>query len=90
MSASTVVGIHDRLEAKDLIDRQRDSNDRRLVNVTISESDQKLIDRAPPLLQEYFVAALQLFEREQVAIATSLERVAVLMNVDAGGSAPSQ
>lgn len=89
LSASTVVGILDRLEAKGLIERERDSKDRRIVNVTALEKGRRLIEQAPPLLQEHFLTALrQLSDREQTVIAKSLERVAALMQLQDGGLHP--
>ncbi len=82
LSPSTVVGILDRLEKKDFIQRTRDDNDRRQVNVTLTEQGEQLVKNAPSPLQDSLAAALQqLPELEQATIALSLKRIADLMEV---------
>ena len=80
LSASTVVGILDRLEEKGLITRQRDHNDRRLINVQATPKGEELVTQAPsPLPSALANALMQLPELEQATIALSLERVVNLM-----------
>lgn len=80
LSASTVVGILDRLEEKGLITRQRDHRDRRLINVQATSSGKELVAQAPSPLPTALANALtQLPELEQATIALSLERVVNLM-----------
>lgn len=80
LSASTVVGILDRLEEKGLISRQRDSRDRRVINVQATDRGKELVAQAPSPLPTALAEALkQLPELEQATIALSLERVVELM-----------
>jgi len=80
LSASTVVGILDRLEEKDLITRQRDHKDRRLINVQATPKGEDLAAQTPSPLPTALANALkQLPELEQATIALSLERVVDLM-----------
>jgi DNA-binding MarR family transcriptional regulator len=80
LSASTVVGILDRLEEKDLIARQRSQEDRRLVQVRATPAGAELANRAPSPLQQTLAKALVgLPELEQATIALALERVVTLM-----------
>lgn len=80
LSASTVVGILDRLEEKGLITRRRDHRDRRLINVQATSSGKELVAQAPSPLPTALANALtQLPELEQATIALSLERVVNLM-----------
>jgi DNA-binding MarR family transcriptional regulator len=80
LSPSTVVGILDRLEKKDLVRRLRDTVDRRVVNVMLSEHGRKLVENAPSPLQDGLAGSLKrLSEMEQATIALSLERVVELM-----------
>ena len=80
LSASTVVGILDRLEEKGLIIRQRDHRDRRQINVQATPAGEDLVAQAPSPLPTALANALkQLTELEQATIALSLERVANLM-----------
>ena len=80
MGISTINGVIDRLEKKGLVARQRDTQDRRKVFITVTESGKEVTKSAPSLLQERFSEALRnLPELEQAAIALSLERVVELM-----------
>ena len=83
MGISTINGVIDRLEKKGLVLRQRDTQDRRKVFITVTESGKKITKSAPSLLQERFSEALRnLPELEQAAIALSLERVVELMEAE--------
>lgn len=89
LSASTVVGILDRLEERALILRERDSTDRRRVNVSATVAGRELADQAPSPLQETLARALhELPELEQTAIALSLERIVTLMEAERIEAAP--
>lgn len=89
LSASTVVGILDRLEKKGFIRRLRDSNDRRVVNVSATEKGQKLAYNAPSPLQDGLANALnRLSELEQATIALSLKRIVDLMEAGHLEAAP--
>ena len=89
LSPSTMIGILDRLEAKDLIRRARDSKDRRLVYVTLTDAGRALASHAPSPLQDTLAKALgQLPEIERIMIAESLERIAGLMQADHIDAAP--
>lgn len=89
LSSSTVVGILDRLEKKELIRRTRDEKDRRQVNVAATESGVRLANHAPSPLQDGLARALsKLSELEQATIALSLRRIVDLMEVDDFDAAP--
>lgn len=80
LSASTVVGILDRLEEKGLVARERSREDRRLVRITATAAGAALAQRAPSPLQKTLADALNgLPELEQATIALSLERTVQLM-----------
>ena len=80
LSASTVVGILDRLEEKGLIERHRSLEDRRQVQVRATAAGVELARRAPSPLQQTLAKALNaLPELEQATIALALERVVTLM-----------
>jgi len=83
MGISTINGIIDRLEKKGLVIRQRDTQDRRKVFITVTDAGKEITKAAPALLQDRFAEALRnLPELEQAAIALSLERVVELMEAE--------
>ena len=80
VSASTVIGILDRLEEKGFIQRIRSKSDRRLVDVTITEKGLKAAKEAPPPLQDVLATSVrELPEIEQVAISLSLKKIVDLL-----------
>ena len=82
LSPSTIVGILDRLEAKGLIMRERDADDRRVMWVSITDNGRLLASSAPSPLQDTLAEALRVLPgEEQIKIAESLERVVSLMEV---------
>ncbi|HCA26604.1 MAG TPA: MarR family transcriptional regulator [Betaproteobacteria bacterium] len=90
LSASTVVGILDRLEEKGLITRERDRIDRRLVYIRATALGAALAQNAPSPLQATLANMLgTLPEKEQATIARSLERIAGLMAAQRLDAAPS-
>jgi DNA-binding MarR family transcriptional regulator len=89
LSPSTIVGIIDRLEEKKLVQRNRDSKDRRLIHICITEAGEELIAAAPSLLQDTLVDALVgLPESEQISITLTLEKLVDLMEAGHIGAAP--
>jgi DNA-binding MarR family transcriptional regulator len=80
VSASTVVGILDRLEDKGLVRRERSREDRRIVFVAATEAGIDLAKNTPSPLQKKLADALKaLPELEQATITLSLERIVELM-----------
>lgn len=80
VSASTVVGILDRLEDKGLVRRERGREDRRIVFVTATEAGRALAADAPSPLQKHLADGLNaLPELEQATITLALERIVALM-----------
>jgi DNA-binding MarR family transcriptional regulator len=80
LSMSTVNGIVDRLENKQLIIRERKDKDRRKVLISATDEGINLASSAPPPLQDRLSQAIaNLPELEQVSIALSLERIVEMM-----------
>ncbi|MFA7624874.1 MAG: MarR family transcriptional regulator, partial [Pusillimonas sp.] len=80
VSASTVVGILDRLEDKGLVRRERGREDRRIVFVWPTEAGIALAQGTPSPLQQKLAESLNaLPELEQATITLSLERIVDLM-----------
>jgi DNA-binding MarR family transcriptional regulator len=87
LSASTVNGIVDRLEAKQYLIRQRSSRDQRRVHLLLTEAGRSIISSSPALLQDQLSNSLAgLPEAELLTVTHSLERIVELMgskNMDA-------
>lgn len=89
LSPSTVVGILDRLEKRNLIVRERDKNDRRVVHLSTTKIGKKVVKNAPSPLQENLATALaKLSELEQSTIVLSLKRIVDLMEAKDLEAAP--
>ena len=82
LSAGTVNGILDRLQAENLITRKRTAKDRRKVIIRLTEQGRELVDRAPSLLHAQLAAHIEtLPDFKQAAIALSLEEIEKLMEL---------
>ncbi len=82
LTPSTLVGIVDRLEAKGLIRRKRDAEDRRKVFLHATAAGRALLRDTPSPLQDRLAAALRdLPELERSTLALSLERLVDLMEI---------
>lgn len=80
LSQGTVTGILDRLAARQLVTRERNPNDRRLVTVAITDAGRALVEQAPSPLQETFTRQLaELAPSEQENILITLERIVRMM-----------
>jgi DNA-binding MarR family transcriptional regulator len=81
LSQATVTTILDRLEARELVRRERSSTDKRKVYVTLTETGAKTLKLAPAPLQQYFAQQFQALEDwEQTMIISALQRIAYMMN----------
>ena len=89
LSQATITDIVKRLELRGLVARLRDSEDRRRVIIEITDEGRKLIQAAPPLLQEQFTQRFsRLQEWEQTLLLSSLQRIASLMDAHELDAAP--
>ena len=90
LGVSTVNGIIDRLEAKQLLTRNRSTEDRRRVGLKITSSGKEIVLKAPSLLQDKLSASLsKLSDSEQLAITESLELVVNLMEAEQVDASPN-
>ena len=81
LSASTTVGIIDRLERKKLVSRTRCNNDRRSVIVNITDAGRDFLEKTPELLHNKLHQTLDsLSETEQMHLADCLEAVVRTLN----------
>ena len=65
---STVTGIVDRLEKRELVHRVRISKDRRQVHVEITEGGLKFIENAPTPIHHQFIHRLENMKKEDVSM----------------------
>ena len=80
LSQATVTGILDRLAKRGVICRQRNNQDKRRVEVWLTDEGKRLVADAPPLLQEEFTEQFgELEEWEQTQILSALQRVVSMM-----------
>jgi DNA-binding MarR family transcriptional regulator len=80
LSQATVTSILDRLERKIYLRRERSSEDKRKVLVSLTEAGGEVLERAPTLMQENFINSFShLEEWEQNLILSSLQHVADMM-----------
>lgn len=80
LSHPTVTSILDRLEARGLVTRTRTAQDRRRVELRLTEEAERRVEHSPTALQEAFVqnfARLEDWEKSQ--ILASLQRLTKLM-----------
>jgi DNA-binding MarR family transcriptional regulator len=85
----TVTGILERLENRGLIVRRRSNTDKRKVLISITETCQELMQKAPPPMQEHFIDSFNcLQDWEQSMILSSLQRIVCLMDAKSIKVAP--
>lgn len=85
----TVTGILKRLEARDLVRREKSEVDRRSVTFAVTEAGEEMLAASPSLLQDDFRSALSgLEEWERLQILATLQRVASLMDAGHLDAAP--
>jgi DNA-binding MarR family transcriptional regulator len=83
LDPSTLVGVMDRLEGKGLIQKARDSGDRRQVWLVATDAGRALASRTPFPLQNAIDRALQQMSKvERKQVAACIERLAELMAVE--------
>jgi len=83
LSQATVTNIVNRLEAHDLVHRERSDEDKRRINISLTEKGEQLVDDAPQPLQQSFIerfSALETWEQHQ--LVASLERLASMMDAE--------
>ena len=89
LSRATVTTIVDRLENRGLVTRERRTDDRRSINLQLTDSGRELLDHAPASLQDHFIQQLQGLEAwQQTQVLSVLQQVATMMNAGRLDAAP--
>ena len=82
VKSSTVTGIIDRLEQKGLVTRVRNSPDRRVITIELTETGKRLADHAPPPIQQKIIDGLKrLPEGEIEEIVRALTKLTYMLEV---------
>ena len=90
LSESTVIGIVDRLEAKQYLGRQRSKEDRRKVYLSLTDAGKGILDSTPSLLQDKLSIALSKLEKKNLeSITQSLEQVVEMMDAEDLDASPN-
>jgi len=81
VNSSTVTGIVDRLEKRELVRRRRMSKDRRQIHVEITEQGLQFIAHAPAPLEERFAQRLKRLDGDEIkALLLAIEKLVVMLN----------
>lgn len=89
LTQATVTSILDRLEKKALIARQRGTEDKRKVWLSLTDDGVELMKGAPTTQQDLFLRHFEDIQNwEQSMVVASLERVAFMLNAQHLDAAP--
>jgi len=81
LSQATVTTILDRLEKRELVYRERSTEDKRKVHAYLTDQAVEILKTSPTPLQEHFTRQFSdLQDWEQTMIISSLQRVAMMMD----------
>ncbi|HJV65004.1 MAG TPA: MarR family transcriptional regulator [Geomonas sp.] len=84
LSAATVVGIVDRLEAKQLVSRTRSTADRRAVDLDLTRQGRELVDRAPKVTQVMLLKGLEaLPDADLEVVAAGMKQMVRILGAEA-------
>jgi DNA-binding MarR family transcriptional regulator len=79
----TVVGILDRLEAKQLIQRTAAKHDRRVVEVRLTEQAREIVDHAPEVAQDMLQKGLaELSDQQRTHVKEGMRLMAKLLGAE--------
>ncbi|MEH6695637.1 MAG: MarR family transcriptional regulator [Hyphomonas sp.] len=89
LSQGTITSIVDRLERAGLVARERSAEDKRVIEVVVTEAGRARLKNAPEPLQQNFLAAFNaLAEWEKTLLVSSVQRIAAMMHADGLDAAP--
>ncbi len=83
VNSSTVTGIIDRLEKKDLAKRLRISSDRRIITIELTKAGKTLAENAPPPIQQKIIDGLKKLPKSEIdKIAFALTKLTSMLDVE--------
>jgi DNA-binding MarR family transcriptional regulator len=83
VNSSTVTGIIDRLEKKGLVERLRESADRRVITITLTEAGRDFVRQAPPPMNDRMANRLRgLSPEARQGIVRGLIRLCELLDME--------
>ncbi len=89
LSQATVTSIIDRLESAGLLSRERSQQDRRAVDLALTDLGREKLANAPELLQSGFIERFELLEDwERSQLVSSIQRLAAMMDAEKIDAAP--
>ena len=89
LSQATVTSLIDKLAVRGLVERRRDTEDKRRVLVELTESGKATLNDAPDILQQRFECRFaKLEDWEQSFLVAALERVASILDAEEIDAAP--
>jgi DNA-binding MarR family transcriptional regulator len=82
VKSSTVTGVVDRLEIKGIAERMRNSPDRRVITIQLTEDGKKLAQNAPPPIQQKIIDGLKKTDTaKKKQIVSSLNMLTDMLDV---------
>ncbi|WP_430401337.1 MarR family winged helix-turn-helix transcriptional regulator [Hyphomonas sp.] len=89
LSQGTITSIVDRLARAGLVDRERNAEDKRVIEVVVTDAGRARLKDAPAPLQHDFLKRFgALDEWEKTLLVSSLQRIAAMMQADGLEAAP--
>jgi len=80
---ATVVGILDRLESKGLVQRMRSTEDRRVVEICLTEQGRVVVGLAPEVAQGLLVKGLESLSREKLShVSESMREIVRILGAE--------
>ena len=80
LSQATVTNIVERLEQKEIVIRRKEEQDKRRVDVSLTDTARDILERKPSLLDEKFIKKFEKLEVwEKTQILSTLQRLAEMM-----------
>ena len=80
---NTATGVVARLEKKQMVERQRDSEDRRIVNILLTEKAEAFVSEEKKLIEHYFTEVYQsLTDEEKNAAISIVNKVVSVLKQD--------